>query len=406
MDTEITEIEKSNNRNFNILLILAFLTSFFISIAIGCFIFVLLLFYFKRVSYWGFAFPLVIISTIAFTQYSTPYDGDYDIIRYYSFYDAFSDKDFGEAALMILLTGEYFFYTLIYVLSQIIPDDPRAFSFFFSMLTGIILINTYINFSQYSKAQGIINYDNSTFQLLIWICGFIGIISIVNYTNIVRQFFSTSLFLYAYSRFLINKQYKIFLLLSLFSHWTMGMYVLPFLVFKSRPHLINKFLIIALIAGILNVSSLLVHINERISYFLEGEILGIDKTLMVILFISICISSFIISKLDNNRRICFLFILILCLDFSFITRSSVATRFYYFFIELLAVVLPIIAVNVKVINNPSLRFLVLFLCSIIFAYNVKQIMLADFTYQIFTEYSIWDSIYFILSTPFPTEIIS
>ena len=83
-----------------------------------------------------------------------------------------------------------------------------------------------------------------------------------------------------------------------------------------------------------------------------------------------------------------------------------ATRIYYVFVELLVVVLPIIVVNKKVTYSPSLRFLVLFLFVIIFAYNVKQILLADFSYLIFSQYSVWDSIMYIFSTPFPSEIIS
>lgn len=403
---EITKANVINNGNFNLCLLIAFGISFFVSIAAGCILFIFLLFYFKKASYWGFVFPLVIISTIAFTQYSTPHDGDYDIIRYYTFYHTFSKRSLSEAALIIGLNGEYFFYTLIYLLSQIIPDDPRVFSFFFSMLTGGILLNTYHNLSQYCKTQGIISQNKTTFQIFIWIIGFVGIISIVNYTNIVRQFFSVSLFLCAYSRFLVKKRYVFLLVLSLLSHWTMGMYILPFVLFKSRPQLIRKFWIIALIGGLLNISSLFAHVNEKVSYFLEGEILGVDKTLMVVLLVSLCITSVVISRLDSKRYIAFLFFLILCLDLLFLTRSSMATRIYYVFVELLAVVLPIIVVNKKVTYSPSLRFLVLFLFVIIFAYNVKQILLADFSYLIFSQYSVWDSIMYIFSTPFPSEIIS
>ena len=115
-----------NERAYNICICFIFLFSFFVSLMGGVLLFISLLFIFKKATIYGFLFPLFVIATIIFTQYSTVYDGDYDIVRYYSNYSTLSNCDFTTALLLIGLFGDYFFYFIVYLLSQIFPNDPRV----------------------------------------------------------------------------------------------------------------------------------------------------------------------------------------------------------------------------------------------------------------------------------------
>lgn len=392
---------------YNIGLLFIVLISFFISLLGGVFLFFLWSLSFKRVTIYGYLFPLLVIATIAFTQYSTTYDGDYDIVRYYTSYNLLSQCDLLTALLVIGVLGDYFFYFIVYLLSQVFPNDPRIMGFFFAFVTGGIMLIAYKNIALYAK-----KYDDGfryfhTTQLLLWIIGFVFFISFTNYVNAYRQFFAMSLFLWAFSKNILHKSSLFIFILAFLSHWSIIMYLIPFYIFRFQSKLFYIYFLLAFIVGILGITSMLNSTDLTLTdNYIHGEILGVDKTLILVLLLTILILAYVLSKFDIQKRIYSLSLIFILWDFLFLRNSTLSVRLLFSISQLYTILFPLILLNNSGKMNNKYKNWLLVSALLLFLYNMKSLCFSNFSYQIFTDYSLWNSICFILNTPFPTEIIS
>lgn len=390
----------------NILLGVILLITLFLNVWIGVFSFLLALAFIKKANIWWFLFPIFIISVIEFTQYTTYDTGDYDILRYYTTYDILAKSNLEHAFFLVNLTGQFSFYYIVFIISQILPDDPRWFSFFFPLISGTFLYLSYNNFSEYFKDKRILDRSDKPMQVILWIFGFVFIISIINLGNIVRQYFAFSLLIYSYSRFLIGRRYWITLVLCFFAHWSMIIFIALFLIFKSKPQKLALSLLPALALGVVNVASILALFNERILAWLESEILGIDKTLMVVLFVSTLSLFLSLVKIDHSKKLVLILMSIMFYEYIFIWRSSLATRFFYNFNEFFATIIPILPfIKMKNRDAGVIRLLWIIPCILLIYYNSIQLYRSNFEYLIFSKYGFWNSAIDILSTPLPSGLL-
>ena len=383
-----------------------FLFTLFINVWIGTFLFLLSLTTISKVNYLWFLFPLFIIALIEFTQYTTYDMGDYDILRYYAYYNAFAHSTQSEAIILLGLTGQYTFYIIIFVLSKIFPEDPRWFSFFFPLITGSVLYFSYKNFFTFFKLKYLLNRTYGPLEIVMWILGFVCIISVVNLGNIVRQYLAFSLFIFSYSRFLLGKRYWLGLVLCFFAHWSMSIFVTLFLLFRNKPEKMRMFLLPALFLGVANVAQLLGLIDYRIMGWIETEALGVDKTLMLILFFSTLMLYYYLIKIDVTNKTVFILMCIMLFEYIFIWRSSLATRFFYNYNEYFEVLLPILPFIKNQHINPRIVNL-FWMAPALFVslYNYIQINRSNFEYLIFSRYGFWNSAIDILTTPLPSGLL-
>lgn len=389
-----------------IVLISLFIASF-VSIVAGCIFFLFFIFVSRKMTDLAFIFPIFVISVIAFTQYTTDMQGDYDILRYYMHYYVLSDCGIKDGLAYIFLLGDYFFYIIVFIISKIVPADPRFFSFFFSLLTGMIMLSSYKEIVHYCETNRKMSSCYRPINMFVWVFGFVCIISIVNYTNIVRQFFSFSLFILAVARHMNGKHWIIFLIFAMLSHWSMIMYAILYFIGSKYPRTLLKCCAIAFVFGFLDISAIVANFSDRAAaFFTDEEILGVDKTLMLILFLSLLMVIYVLSKIDTDeKKLSVIMYSILFLDAFFLFRSSLATRFYYNFTQYLTILFPIMISSGKIFKKNTASLFMIITFGLIMFYNVKQIIQADFSYQIFSPYSILDSAITIFSTPFPTEML-
>lgn len=79
--------------DFFLLVIIFFITTY-ISIGLGVIFFISIVLFRKQITLPYFFYIIYLFALIAFTQYSTYKQGDYDIIRYYATYSIFSELNF------------------------------------------------------------------------------------------------------------------------------------------------------------------------------------------------------------------------------------------------------------------------------------------------------------------------
>lgn len=185
------------------------------------------------------------------------------------------------------------------------------------------------------------------------------------------------------------------------------MFVLLYLVGSKYPRTLLKCCAIAFVFGFMDISAIVANFSDRAAaFFTDEEILGVDKTLMLILFLSLLMVIYVLSKIDTDeKKLSVIMYSILFLDAFFLFRSSLATRFYYNFTQYLTILFPIMISSGKIFKKNTASLFMIITFGLIMFYNVKQIIQADFSYQIFSPYSILDSAITIFSTPFPTEML-
>lgn len=394
-----------NDRLFNIGIFFSVFFSFFISVFLGVFFFFCLLFFFQRVTFLGFLFPLLIIGTVAFTQYTTIEEGDYDIVRYYTFYDILSQGTFWEAMVFIGLSGDYFFYFIVYILSLIVPDDPRVMSFFFSFTTGLIMLVTYRCFFDYFHKNDAVERYTSPIQLIIWAIGFFCIINFANYTNAYRQFFATALFLWAVSRYFTNKSYLLILLLSLLSHWSILMYLIPFFILRSNLKLMYLVLCGTFFLGLFGVSNILSGISQsNVASYASGEILGVDRTLILVVIVAVFLLSYILYLADRAWKVYLFSLIFMIYALLFLKQSTLMIRLSFAISQFIVILFPLLYLNKQsYIRRRNIHLLMLSVFVCFFSYNVKSILSGNFSYLIFDTF--FNSIYSIWCSPFPAEML-
>lgn len=386
--------------------IIIFLVTTFISILGGiALFFCYLLLHKNSYSKFSFIFVSYVYAIIAFTQYSTINTTDYDIIRYYTTYHFFSDLDFKDGWQAILIHGDIFFYAIVYILSKLFPEDPRILSFFFTFVTSTLLFLSIDNFV--FKYSGKRRYN--LFGVVFWIFSFFLISSFPNMTNVFRQFFGISIFLYGVSKKELNKRYVIFFILAILTHWSLLVYIFLYIVIsKFRNNLNSVLFIIPIISVLINLVLPNFSFTERINVYLFGEeILGIDKTILVVGLIVQVGLIFILSKYKGwvgNFHI--LSLISLSYNLVFITNSTLAIRNFYF-IGFLITLIYVVFINsfpeVFYNNKKRLKFdIIVFL--LIF-YNIKTLLLGDSRYLLFENNDILMPFTTLLKSKFPIEML-
>ena len=400
------DLFKKNNKVEFFIFCFIFLSTTFISIVAGLMLFFCyLLLYKNSYSRISFIYICYVYAIISFTQYSTISTTDYDIIRYYSTYDIFAELNFDDAGKVILLNGDVFFYSVVYFLSKLFPSDPRILAFFFTFLTSVLLFLTIDNYVlKFSNKK---RYNLSS--LFFWIISFFLITSFPNLTNAYRQFFAMSLLLYGISRKELNKKYLIFLILAILSHWSMIVYLaLYLLIGKFKGRLNYVLLVVPVISFFINIILPNLSFSERINSYLFGdEILGIDKTILVITMLVQTILLFIMNEYKAKLGV-FYILGLACISYNlvFLVNSTIVIR-HLFFVGFLVTIIFVFFLNVFPSffykNSKRIKFDLILLLLIF--YNVKSLLLGGSIYLIFENQSYLQPFLLILRSPFPYEII-
>jgi hypothetical protein len=399
--------------DFIILLIITIITTW-LSIAVGVAVFIITMLLKRKISFLYFFYVIYIFSLIAFTQYSTIKEGDYDVIRYYGVYYLMSQVNTKDAIIMMGATGDLFFYAWEFILTRIFPDDPRVMSFFFIFVTSslnLLSINNVRRYINNLKSENKVD-TFSHLHLFLWVISFFLIINFPNYTNAFRQFFAMALFFFAITQKALGKKYYIFILFAILSHWSMLIYTVVFLIainFKIK----DKAILIA--APIINVFiqfilPLLPFFADKIKAYTEGgEILGIDKTLIVInLAVQVLLLLYMqkVKKIFNDYYV--LLIVMLAYTIIFLTNSTIITRHFFFVTNYIVVIILFFHKDFQqLITKNKFQNQVIFamLFMLVIFFNVKQMSSGQFIYQFFSQNLYLQSASTILTSPFPHEII-
>ncbi|MBV6880179.1 EpsG family protein [Epilithonimonas ginsengisoli] len=396
-----------------IFILLAFLVSFYISIALGLVIFVFCIAVSKKIAKLAFYFVCFIFGCISFTQYTNTSIGNYDIISYYSvYYYYLSDFSFNEFIVIALSLGDIFFYFVSFIVAQIFPYDPRFLSLVLTTCTMGLLFSSIDNFCQYyqkDNIEGEISYNR--LQVFVWILSFFIIISFPNLTNVLRQFLAMSLFIYGVSRKTVGKHYITFFVLALLTHWSLLIYILLFFGFNAM----KKYDTLLLISTPFFVISFIIVINylplsQRIvkGYLSGNEILGVDKTLIAINFVIQLLMLFVTFRLRKNYKEIYIILLFsVVYSLLFITNTTITMRHYYFISMLGTVVLMCACISRSpILNLHKENRIILFSVFCLFSYyNIKTMVEGDFSYLIFEENLLFTSLHDVFSSKFDITII-
>ncbi|WP_260255376.1 EpsG family protein, partial [Elizabethkingia anophelis] len=287
----------------------------------------------------SFIYIIFIFSLIAFTQYSTPKDGDYDMVRYYTIYDILADTNWKMAIAVIFRLGDVFFYFIEFLLTRIFPRDPRIMAFFF---TFVISLNNYFAINYFLKFVNGRKFNYNKLYIALYFLSFFLILNYPNMTNAYRQFFAMSLFFLALSRKLLGKKYIFLLILSIFSHWSMLIYLIIFILVKFLKNN-TKFVLIG--AVIINISinyllPLLPFFGEKISTYTAGEeILGIDKAAITVnILVQILLLCYMYKRRIKFYDYFSLLLTLLSYSIIFLTNSTIITRHFFFVTNFILVV--------------------------------------------------------------------
>lgn len=401
------KVRENNDRTFNIGLLFILGITYWGSILLGFLLFLYLITCFKRVTLYAFLYVPLLLAIMAFTQYTTQWSGDYDILRYYASYDTLSKADLQDAILFIGLSGDWLFYSITYLISLLWPDDPRMMSLLFCFGSCALMLLAYRNVALSLGKMDAIKDSRSNIQLLLWCVCFVSIINTPSIANIYRQYFAVSLFLVGFSRTLLSRRAWPFYIASLLAHWSMVMYVLPILLIRNRYRLLYWAIPCSVIIGLAGFINLLLDsLGGAAARYAFGEELGIDRTLIVINAAMTISFAWILCKYNEFRTLRPLILIFLCLVCLFIRMSTLTTRLYYGEAVFITILVPLLyMIRGTVIRTRNVHFLILFVIGITFLYNIKNIMLSDFSYQLFSENLYLKSISYILHTPFPSGML-
>lgn len=392
------------------LLVFIFFITTYISIGLGVILFISIVLFRKQITLPYFFYIIYLFALIAFTQYSTYKQGDYDIIRYYATYSIFSELNFTQVLPFFIIQGDVFFYFLVFLLTRIFPNDPRMLSFFFVVATSVFNLFAARNIGYLINGK---SYYYTKKQLLFWFISFFLIISFPLFTNIFRQFFAMSLLFYGFSRKSLGKSYWLFIILAILSHWSMLIYVLLFLFlykFRDREEIILAFA--PLLSILFNfILPLIPFFKDKIQAYAMGEeILGVDKTLIaIVIFIQLALYVYLRSLKKIFKDWYLLLLIMLVFSCIFIFNSTIITRHYYFLSAYIAVLFTF-STSVSMVRNTlqnKLRknILILLIILPLSTYIVWQMRVSSFKYDFFSENLLTTSGMSILTSNFPFEMI-
>ncbi|HFK5529596.1 TPA: EpsG family protein, partial [Elizabethkingia anophelis] len=243
------------------------------------------------------------------------------------------------AIAVIFRLGDVFFYFIEFLLTRIFPRDPRIMAFFF---TFVISLNNYFAINYFLKFVNGRKFNYNKLYIALYFLSFFLILNYPNMTNAYRQFFAMSLFFLALSRKLLGKKYIFLLILSIFSHWSMLIYLIIFILVKFLKNN-TKFVLIG--AVIINISinyllPLLPFFGEKISTYTAGEeILGIDKAAITVnILVQILLLCYMYKRRIKFYDYFSLLLTLLSYSIIFLTNSTIITRHFFFVTNFILVV--------------------------------------------------------------------
>jgi len=325
------------------------------------------------------------------------------------YYNLFANTTLNESWLFILDAGDPFFHILQYGIARVFPTDPRMFSFILSFLNGGLILYAALNFRIYSMNTGSRELGLGNFSLLFWFLGFFLLISFPNYTNVLRQYLAMVLFFVAISRKAINKSSWQFFVLAALSHWSILFYILVFFLFiwlKNKDRMIltiSPFFGVILLV-LLPVLPLTLKMKE---YLLGEEILGIDKTMLLICLVVQIFLVYILRQVKSaDKYLYILSLMSLSYAFLFLFNSTISTRHFYFLGILLVILFFVIQNNQTILLKNKVNSFLLMMIFLLFSfYNVKTLLSGNFEYRIFKDSQYMNSVIGIFDTDFPAEMI-
>ncbi|MDV3955449.1 hypothetical protein CMT74_06145 [Elizabethkingia anophelis] len=393
----------------NVLVILIFLITFYISVIGGIALFILYILFKSEFSSISFIYIIFIFSLIAFTQYSTPKLGDYDMVRYYTIYDILADTNWKMAIAVIFRLGDIFFYFIEFLLTRIFPHDPRMMAFFF---TFVISLNNYFAINYFLIFINGKKFSYNKLYIVLYFLSFFLILNYPNMTNAYRQFFAMSLFFLAISRKLLGKKYIFLIILSIFSHWSMLIYLIIFILVKFLKNN-TKFVLIGAVIINIFINYLLPVIpffGEKISAYTSGEeILGIDKAAITVnILVQILLLCYIYKRRIKFYDYFSLLLTLLSYSIIFLTNSTIITRHFFFVTNFILVV--VLFANIlynknREIGRVKYNIYYTIIIALTMFLNIKQLYYGNFNYLFLSKKLYYSSAFEILTTPFPYEII-
>jgi len=388
-------------------LIVVWAVTFFGSVSVGSLLFCCWLVPFRRVTWGAFLFLPFLLSVMAFTLYSTPEVGDYDIVRYYTYYHNLARMTPDTALLYIGLRGDWLFYSITYLIARLFPADPRMMGFVFTFVTSAVLLRTYRNIACYLQAAGSISRADRIWQLCLWMICFVSVINIPCLTNIYRQNFASALMLWGFSRTLNGRAGWPLYLAAVFSHWSSMMFVLPLWLVRKRVSLYYWAIPFAFCLGASGLlAPVLQQFGESATRYSTGEELGVDHTLIVVDLLVVFAMVWVVRLCDKAGRLRALTLLLATYAVLFFRMSTVTTRLYYTVSFAVTTILPLTdAACQSVVRKRNLSVLTGAIVALTLFYNLKNIMMSHFVYQLFSEGWYLRSVWSILQTPFPQEMI-
>lgn len=382
-------------------LFFAVLLSFWISILLGILFYILWLCLSPRVNTNHYLFPIFIFACIGFTTYSSWNEGDSDIVRYYSAYEQFKKLPIQLSLFNIISQGKDLgFYIMMLLVSTVLPSDPRWLSFYMICLTTTLYL---LSFKYFNK--GIYSHKRT---LCLWILCFIFINSFYNYTNAYRQYLAYAIVLISI-QYPYNKLKAIFLsILAISCHWSMIMLIIPYYAYRSFKSIKipNISLFICLLLGLLGFGDLLYAFNSNTDAYANEQILGVDKTLMCVQFITTTIVCYIFLNLkkynSSQKTLLYALISLTAITYLFIKDSTVITRLSFNWTSLYIIILPILLNSRNEIVYRQKNTLVALCCITFLTYNYISLLRGiPLSYMIFTNYGIQSSFSDIINSTNP-----
>jgi len=372
--------------------------SIYVSLVFGVIMYLIYVCCLKRITFIHYVYPIFIFACVAFTTYSSWKHGDSDIIRYYDSYNSYRNLSFLSGITHVISNKDSGFYFLVLCVSHILPKDPRWFSFFMVTLTSLLYL---LSYRFYNKG---FFYRKSS--LFLWTFSFVCIISFHNYTNAYRQFLAFAIFIIALRYYRYHWKAIICFSIAFIFHWSMIMLIVPYYGFGliHNKNYRNSILIICLLLGLIGFGSILYSLNHNTGIYYGAQVLGVDKTMMLVQFLSITISYILIINSKQFHSYDYqLFTALVSLTsiiYIFILDSTVITRLSFNWTSLFVILLPSMLILKSRIAIPRLF---VGCCILLFVtYNLISLSRGiPISYMLFTDYGINSSFYSIVSSPSP-----
>lgn len=354
-----------------------------------------------------------IFGVIAFSQVSTPTTSDFDIIRYYSLYDLFSNLSPREAFSVIFITGDWLFYSFEFLISCFFPNDPRFLSFFCTFTTVLLISYSLINLkSTIDTSIEIKDKSITGITYFVFLLSFMLMVSLLNFTNVLRQYLAIATIIYLMSIYSKTNVLSRCLLsiAACLTHWSSITLLIPFFVFKyiRRKTIIMGILLGSFLLGFIGFPIVLSNISLLGSYLGGSEILGLDRSFQAIaLFSALLLLYFILNRKDTDHLFYFISSLIFNI-FIFSSFSSVLFRLGLIMTILITVLFTLYSMlNYQGKQIALTRTIFIILLTLNSLYNINSLArsYSNMHYEIFTTKYLLSPGIEIFSSEFDREMI-